>query len=201
MRQLSLAMQPPRAPTLDNFVPGANAELLARLRDLAAGTLGEAVIYLWGETGSGRSHLLTACSRPGVCVADDVDGLDEAAQIELFNRINEAREQGGKVLAAGSAPPAQLKLRDDLRSRLGWGLVYQVKALTDDDRALYLAAEGRRRGLEFSDEVIRYLLSHVRRDMPSLDALVDHLDRHAMERQRRVTLPLVREALTALDPN
>ncbi|MGE0876766.1 MAG: DnaA/Hda family protein [Burkholderiales bacterium] len=198
MRQLSLAMQPPRAPTLDNFVPGANAELLARLRELAAGTLGEAVIYLWGETGSGRSHLLAACSSPGVCVADDVDALDEAAQISLFNRINEAREHGGKVLAAGSAPPAQLKLRDDLRSRLGWGLVYQVKALTDDDRALYLAAEGSRRGLELSDEVIRYLLSHVRRDMPSLDALVDHLDRHALEKQRRVTLPLVREALSAL---
>ncbi len=191
-------MQQPRAPTLDNFVPGANAELLARLRELAAGALGEAVIYLWGETGSGRSHLLTACSRPGICIVDDVDALDEAAQIALFNRINEARDQGGTVLAAGSVPPAQLKLRDDLRSRLGWGLVYHVKPLSDADRAIYLAAEGARRGLELSDEVIGYLLSHVRRDMGSLDALVDHLDRHALEKQRRVTLPLVREALAAL---
>ena len=199
MRQLSLDILPPRAAVLDNFVAGANAELLARLRELADGRLAESVVYLWGEPGSGRSHLLAACGRPGVVIADDVETLDEEGQIALFNRINEARDTGGTVLAAGNSPPVQLALREDLRSRLGWGLVYQVKPLTDAEKAIYLRAEGERRGMQLTDEVIWYLLSHVRRDMPSLDALVEHLDRHSLEKQRRITLPLVREALTGLE--
>jgi DnaA family protein len=199
MRQLSLAILPPRAATLENFVAGANAELLARLLELAGNRLAEAVVYLWGEPGCGRSHLLAACGRPGVVIADDVETLDETGQIALFNRINEARENGGTVLAAGNAPPAQLALREDLRSRLGWGLVYQVKPLTDAEKAVYLRAEGERRGMHLTDEVIWYLLSHVRRDMPTLEALIGHLDRHSLEKQRRITLPLVREALKSLD--
>lgn len=199
MRQLSLDILPPRAATLGNFVAGANAELLARLHDLAEGRLAESIVYLWGEPGSGRSHLLAACARAGVVVADDVEALDDAGQIALFNRINEAREQGGVVLAAGNAPPAQLALREDLRSRLGWGLVYQVKPLTDAEKAIYLRIEGERRGMQLTDEVIWYLLSHVRRDMPSLEALIGHLDRHSLEKQRRITLPLVREALKSLE--
>ena len=141
MRQLALGISPPPDPSFANFVSGANAELLARLRELADGRLAESIFYLWGVPGSGRSHLLVAAAhaatRPLV-VADDVEALDEAQQQALFNRINEARESGGAVLAAGAAPPAQLPLREDLRSRLAWGLVYQVKPLTDAERALYL---------------------------------------------------------------
>ena len=200
MRQLGLDILAPRAPTLGNFVAGANAEALATLRAIADGNLAESVVYLWGEPGCGRSHLLHAARRPGVTLADDVETLDGPAQVALFNRINEARESGGTVLAAGNAPPARLVLREDLRSRLGWGLVYQLKALTDDDKRLWLRAEGARRGLGIEDDVASYLLARVRRDMPFLEALVGHLDRHALEQQRRVTVPLVRDMLRGLDP-
>ena len=98
------------------------------------------------------------------------------------------------------APPAQLPLREDLRSRLGWGLVYEVKPLTDAEKAVYLHAEAARRGLRLSDEVVWYLLTHVRRDMPSLGAILEHLDRASLEQHRALTLPLVREALRALEP-
>lgn len=198
-RQLALPLSAPPAPTLDNFVPGANAELLERLGELAAGRLHEAVFYLWGAPGSGRSHLLAASARPGVTPVDDVEALDAAGQQRLFNAINSAREDGGTVLAAGSAPPAQLALREDLRSRLGWGLVYEVKPLTDAERAVYLRAEAARRGLRLADEVVWYLLTHVRRDMPSLHALLEQLDRASLEQHRPVTLPLVREALKAFE--
>jgi DnaA-homolog protein len=128
-------------------------------------------------------------------LADDVQALDPDAQIDLFNRINEAREAGGAVLAAGDAPPLKLKLREDLRTRLGSGLVYQVRALDDDDKARFLRAEAARRGLQVADEVAVYLLSHVRRDMATLVAILDALDRYSLERKRPVTVPLVREAL------
>ena len=199
MRQLALGISPPPQPSLDNFVPGQNAELLARLRELKAGGLAENIVYIWGEAGSGRSHLLQACARPGLAVADDVDNLDDTGQIDLFNRINAARAAGTAVLAAGSAPPAQLRLREDLRSRLAWGLVYHVKPLSDDERALYLASEAERRGMRLGDDVVAYLLARVRRDLASLGSILDALDRASLEQKRHLTLPLAREVLKALD--
>lgn len=207
MRQLVLGISPPPEPAFEGFVTGSNAELVARLQDLAAGRLSETIVYVWGEPGSGRSHLLGATLRAAadparLVVVDDVDSLDEPAQIALFNRINEIRAPGpeprGALLAAGSAPPAQLALRDDLKSRLAWGLVYQVQTLTDADKATYLRGEAARRGLRIADEVVAYLLTHVRRDLPTLVAILAHLDDYSLSRQRPLTVPLVREALEAM---
>jgi len=190
MRQRALDISPPPQPTLDNFVPGPNAELVARLREFRDGAFPEVVLYVWGDQGSGKTHLMRACDG-----MDDVQSLDEAAQIALFNRINDARQNSGRVLAAGNAPPAQLPLREDLRTRLAWGLVYQVKPLSDEERAAYLRSEGARRGILLPDEVIAFLLSHMRRDLHSLAAILDRLDRYSLETKRPITLPLVREAL------
>jgi DnaA family protein len=197
MKQLALGISPPQQPTLDNFVPGANAELVARLREFQAGDFPEIVLYLWGDSGSGKSHLLQACA--GVHVVDDVERLNEASQIGLFNAINEANQSGGKVLVAGNAPPAQLPLREDLKSRLAWGLVYQVKPLSDDERAEFLRAEAARRGMRVPEEVIGYLLTHVRRDLSTLGAILDELDRASLEKQRQITLPLVRDVLKDIE--
>jgi DnaA family protein len=217
MRQLALALTQPPEPSLDNFVAGPNAELIERLREAARGEKGESVIYLWGAPGSGRTHLLRATVSAArdaayadsqadlnslaarLIAVDDVDRLDEARQIALFNLINHARESGGTVLAAGNAPPAQLALRADLGSRLGWGLVYQLRAPDDADKALHLRAEARRRGLELSDEVLDYLLARLPRDLRSLVAIVERLDRHSLERRRPLTVPLAREALREAD--
>jgi len=197
MKQLALGISPPPQPTLDNFVPGANAELLARLREFQAGDFTDAILYLWGEAGSGKSHLLRACGAPQA--VDDVETLDENSQIALFNAINEARESGGRILVAGNAPPAQLPLREDLRSRLAWGLVYHLKTLTDEERAAYLRAEAGRRGMRVPEEVIGYLLTHMRRDLPTLAAILEELDRVSLELKRPVTLPLVKEALKDME--
>lgn len=199
MRQLVLGISPPPQPTLENFVPGLNDELLARLRALRDGAPGESILYLWGEPGSGKSHLLAACRREGLVLADDVERLDEPRQIALFNAINAARESGGAVLAAGNAPPAQLALRDDLKSRLAWGLVYQLRPLSDAERARYLEAEAARRGMRLPPEAISYLMQRARRDLRSLGAVLDAIDRVSLERQRPITVPLVRETLAALE--
>jgi DnaA family protein len=203
MKQLALGISPPPQPTLDNFVPGANAELVARLREFQGGNFAESVLYLWGEAGAGKSHLLRACGVLSACagpnVVDNVETLDEASQIALFNAINEARQSGAAVLAAGNAPPPELPLREDLKSRLAWGLVYHVKPLTDGERAVFLRTEAERRGMRVSEDVIRYLLTHVRRDLPTLVAILDELDRVSLELKRPVTLPLVREALKEIE--
>jgi DnaA-homolog protein len=201
MRQLPLPISAAAQPSLDNFIAGANAEALERVRALVSGRLREAIVYLWGEPGSGRSHLLRAAAKanPAIVIADDVDTLDAAAQQALFIAINAARDGGPAVLAAGSEPPAGLGLREDLRTRLGWGLVYQLKPLADAEKALYLRAEAARRGLRLTDEVLWYLLNHLPRDLASLHAVLDRLDRHSLARRRALTLPLVREALSNND--
>jgi len=197
MRQLPLEISPPAAPSLDNFVAGGNAEALAAVRALAAGERPEAVVYLWGERGSGRTHLLRAATlaNPGLVAADDVETLDATAQQALFNAINAARDGQAAVLAAGGAPPAALSLREDLRTRLAWGLVYQLRAPSDTDKAAHLRAEAARRGLRLPEEVLAYLLSHLPRDLASLNAVLDALDRYSLASRRPLTLPLVREAL------
>jgi DnaA-homolog protein len=201
MRQLPLPISAAAQPSFENYIAGANREALERVRALARGALKEAVVYLWGEPGSGRTHLLSAAARenPALVTADDVEALEPPAQQALFNAINAAREGGPGVLAAGSAPPAALALREDLRTRLGWGLVYHLKPLSDSDKVLYLQAEAARRGLVLAGDVARYLLTHLPRDLGSLGAVLDRLDRHALARQRPLTLPLVREALSKPD--
>jgi len=97
--------------------------------------------------------------------------------------------------AAGGAPPAALSLREDLRTRLAWGLVYQLRAPSDADKAAHLRAEAARRGLRLPEEVLAYLLSHLPRDLASLNAVLDALDRYSLASRRPLTLPLVREAL------
>jgi len=197
MQQLVLDIGPAAEPDFDNFVAGPNGEALARVRSLAEGGLREAVVYLWGAPGSGRSHLLQAAAgaAPSLFIADDVETLDEDDQQRLFIAINAARAGGPAVLAAGRHAPAGLALREDLRTRLAWGLVYQLKPLTDEEKARHLRAQAARRGLRLPDEVVGYLLTRLPRDLPSLNAVLDALDRYSLAAKRAVTLPLVREAL------
>jgi DnaA family protein len=199
MQQLPLDISAPEPPGFDNYVAGPNAEALAAVRALAAGTLRESIVYLWGPPGSGCSHLLAAAqaANPGLTIADDVQTLDEPAQQALFVAINRAREAGAGVLVAGDKPPAALALREDLRTRLAWGLVYELHPLGDDAKAAHLAALAARRGLSLPPEVASYLLARLPRDFTSLNGIMEALDKHSLVRQRALTLPLVREALAA----
>ncbi len=211
--QLALDLLQPLEPSLDNFVPGRNREALAALQHVARGAPVERIIYLWGEPGSGRTHLLTALGsaprahawspadapeRPGLALVDDVDRLDAAAQIALFNRLNAVRAHADAAcVVAGSQPPAQLALREDLRTRLGWGLVFQLHALADAEKADALATHAASRGLALSQEVIAWLLTHLPRDMRTLVAALDALDAWALARKKPLTLALAKEALAA----
>jgi DnaA family protein len=216
--QLLLDLQPAQPSSLDNFIAGTNQELLSRLRALAEPGCFDA-LYLWGPEGSGKTHLLSAVAtltmrrRPvmfldrcpvsadffdlpgGLLVVDDIDRLDDAAQIALFRLYNTARMIGLGLLLAGSRPPLQLSLREDLRTRIGQTLIYEVKTLNDEQKAAALRRHALERGLKVDDGLVRYLLVHGRRDLPSLMAVLDHLDRTTLERQRPATLPLLKEAL------
>jgi hypothetical protein len=143
-----------------------------------------------------RARAPTRCrARPpgpsALVAVDDVDRADAAAQGRLFTLYNRLQDSGGQLLVAAAAPPGQLPLRDDLRSRLGWGLVYEVLPLPDDDKPQALAGYARERGFRLGDDVIAYLLSHGRRDMPTLVATLAALDRYSLASKRPVTVPLL----------
>ena len=198
MQQLPLGISPAAEPAFDNFVAGRNAEALARVRELAEGTLAERIVYVWGSAGSGRTHLLSAAARrnPSLVVVDDVQLLDDAGQRALFVAINDSRDAGPGVLVAADKPPAQLTLREDLRTRLAWGLVYELVPLGDEDKARHLKAVAATRGLQLSDDIVAYLLTRLPRDMRSLQSIMEVLDQYSLMRKRPLTLPLVREALS-----
>ena len=202
MQQLLLELAPPPPPTLENFCPGRNGAAIKALRDALGG--GERFVFLWGPGGSGKTHLLRAFAAAGaaagleVSTADDVARLDDPDQIALFDLCNRLRASGGALAASAGAPPAQLALRPDLRSRLASGIVLQLHPLSDADKAAALAGHAARLGMPLDRELIAYLLSHFDRDMGTQIAMVDALDRFSLQRKRPVTLPLLKEALRAV---
>ena len=213
-----LDLKPEQPPTLDNFVVGANGELLQRLRDLCNSHSFEA-LYVWGSAGSGKSHLLGATAgaagrnrpvaflsaadagdeltlTPGsLLVIDDIDALSPAAQIALFRAFNAARFTGLALLLAGTEPPLRLSLREDLRTRVGQTLIYEIQALSDEEKAAALRRHAIERGMLMDPGVVHYLLRHGRRDLPSLMAMLNSLDRASLEQKRPPTLPLLRELM------
>lgn len=211
MRQLLLDFTRAPAPTFANYVHGRNAELAHALQAALAGGGAERVIYIWGESGAGKTHLLMAFATAagaryvraeqfmagdarGVFVLDDVERLAEPHQVELFNAFN-ARAFDLVVVAAGSAP-RDVALRRDLATRLATGLTYRVLPLTDDEKRAALAAHAAARGFRLGEDVAAYLLTHARRDMGSLIAALDSLDRYSLETGRPITVPLIKAALT-----
>jgi DnaA family protein len=88
-----------------------------------------------------------------------------------------------------------LPLREDLRTRLGWGPVFALQPLGEGPARAVLRREADRRGIFLADEVMDYLLSRFTRDLAHLMALLDRLDQFALARSRHVTVPLVRQML------
>ena len=195
MKQLLLDIKPAAAPSLQNFVVGRNAEALASLNTALNNQEQPCFVYLWGEPGSGKSHLLSACEAIGARVADDVHLLDNEAQIELFNTYNHLKETGGILITAGLHAPTQMGLRDDLATRLAWGLVYHLHPLNDDEKAQALKQHATERGMKLPDEVVDYCLRYLRRDLPTLMATLDALDEWSLTTHKPITVPMLRKLL------
>ncbi len=225
MKQMALDIGLSRPPSLENYFAGPNESALPHLRLWTGqGPRAPVPTYLWGEEGCGKTHLLQAVrlafQAQGQAVGwldphspvppsfdpawvavlmDDVQHYSALQQQVAFNWFVNALTpaQGAPcwVLAAGRQPPADLALRDDLRSRLGWGHVYHLQLLDDAARQSVLREAARERGVVLGDEVIRYMLSRFSRDLSSLMELLDHLDQYALQTQRAPTVALLRSML------
>lgn len=217
---LDLTAQSP--PSLESFVDGQNTELAQLLRLFSrreASQYGERFAYLWGESGAGKTHLLRALAEDGqaryitadspessfthtpeitLYLLDDCEKLSPQAQLDAFALFNETRAHNGFLVAAGNAAPMNLALREDLRTRFGWGLIYQLHGLTDDEKIDALERLAQSRSMSISGGVLPYLITHFRRDMSSLTQMLNQLDQYSLETKRPITLPLLREVLHEL---
>jgi DnaA family protein len=221
VEQLVFELAVPEPPSFANFLAGRNAELVDALSAFVTGGRDTGML-IWGGPGVGKTHLACAAvalaqehglgarlfahpseidddalaslrgSTEQVIAIDGIDSADEAAAGRLFTLYNAIKERQARLIATSRMPLAALPLREDLRTRLGWGLVYELLALDDDAKPAALAVYAKGRGIVLSDEVIDYLLRHGRRDMPSLLATLAALDRQSLATKRPITVPLLK---------
>jgi DnaA family protein len=205
----------------------ANTEAVRHLRSTAAGE-GESFVFIWGEPGTGKTHLLNACCREAcrfqrsvsylplgllrdygpvmlegqeyqdlVCL-DDLDQVagDDTWEIALFVLFDRLREQNHHLIAAAAVPPAALPIRlPALKTRFGWGLTLKLHPLSEADTLAALESYARSLGLDLPPQVGRFLLTHYRRDLPSLHALLDQLDHASLAAKRRLSIPFIKAFL------
>ncbi len=224
MSQLALPLRLADHAVFGSFLATGNETLVATLTELAEGRAG-AGCWLWGAAATGKTHLLQAvCDRAGdgavylplaqfaaadpgllegmasrelICL-DDIHAVAGSAAWEraLFGLANQILDASRPLIVAAAMPPRQCPIElPDLASRLARLPVFQANPLADGDRAAALQLRARHRGLELPDDTARYLLTRSRRDMTSLYALLDRLDRESLRTQRRLTIPFVRDVL------
>ena len=114
----------------------------------------------------------------------------------LFHLYNRAKDHHKHFLVSGNCAPLQLPITlPDLRTRLGWGEIYHVLPLSDDDKLEALKVRAHQRGLHLADEVGRYLLNRASRSMPELYEILEKLDKASLAHQRALTIPFVKQIL------
>lgn len=222
MKQIALDIGLSPGPTLDSFVPGPNTAVRQHLElwvgeHTRTATRSPVPTYLWGMDGSGKTHLLkavrealreqgasvgwmdAATPEPGpfheswaAVLLDDVHCYSPVQQHAAFNWFVNAQTHQRWVLACGDVPPAQLQVREDLRTRLGWGHVFGLKLLSEPERRAVLRQAADARGVFLGDEVMDFLLTRFSRDLGSLMELLDLIDAYALQTKRAITIPMIR---------
>ena len=216
MNQLIFDFAERSYPGFDKFLGTENAELVYVLQHKH-----DPFIYVWGEEGAGKSHLLRAwvaqaldAGKKAVYIdaaatplteaafeaeylaIDQIEKLSNEEQALLFAVFNRFRNSGkGFLLLSSEHTPQQLVIREDLRTRMAYCLVYEVKPLTDQEKIDALVSMAAARQVTIDPEIFEYLLNHWRRDMDSLMQMLDTLDNYAVTMGKRITLPLLRQLL------
>ncbi len=222
MKQIALDIGLQHGPSLHNFFAGPNEAVLRHLalwagEHSSAATRSPVPTYLWGPHGCGKTHLLKAVrellrEQGGVVgwmdasmadagpyqenwaavLLDDVHLYSAKQQHSAFTWFVQAQAHQRWVLSAGDQPSATLPVRDDLRSRFGWGHVFGLVLLSEPERRAVLRQAADARGVFMGDEVMDFMLTRFSRDLGSLMELLDLLDGYALQTKRAITVPLIR---------
>lgn len=183
------------------------------------------IVYLWGQPGTGRSHLLQAACHaanasgrtsiylvapehgPGILTAlesidvvcvDDLQAVvgDATWESELFHLVNGVRDNHRTLILSANCGAHLLPVQlPDLKSRLLGAAQIETDVLGDDAKVRLLQQKAGQKGFVLPLEVARFIMSRTNRDMPSLLSLLARLDVETMRQQKKVTIPFVKQML------
>ena len=194
MDQLLLNIHPPSIKSIENFVIGDNFEAISVIKKFTTDKNLQ-FFYLWGVQGSGKSHLSSVVKNNNILVIEDIESMSHIEQIQAFSIFNNCKENGKKLFITGSNSPNNMGLRSDLASRLSWGIVYQIKALTDNEKKLALLNHSKQRGMSSNVKVIEYCMKNLKRDLHYLIATLDALDNWSLKTKKPMTIALLKKLL------
>jgi DnaA family protein len=183
------------------FLFGANGTGKSHLLQAAChqvGKKGLPVVYLPLAEDGLMPAMLDGLENMSLIALDDIQTVmgDDEWEYGLFNLYNRVREKGVNMLVSSTEPLASLNVKlADLKSRLSWGPIFQLGGLSDKEKQLALQLRAKNRGLNLADDVVIYLLKHSPRDMNSLFALFEKLDKASMVEKRKLTIPFIKDYL------
>ncbi|MBI2995067.1 MAG: DnaA regulatory inactivator Hda [Gammaproteobacteria bacterium] len=183
--------------------PGSGkSHLLHASCNLAQTSLRSAALVPLSQRGAIAPELLEELEHLDLICIDDLDRIagERVWETAIFNLFNRVREQGSRLLMTCRASPrgSELELAD-LSSRLSWDLVYHVVPLDEPSRFAALQQRARLRGMEVPDDVLEFLSRRIGRDTHTLFEWLEKLDVASLEAKRKLTVPFVRDLLSAQD--
>ena len=149
-------------------------------------------------SGYPAAEVLGGLEQQQLLCLDDLDCVAGKGEWEtaLFQVFNQRQHGGGRLCLSATAGPRELNMAlPDLVSRLNMMLVCSLQPLADEDKQAALQLRARGRGIKLPDDVARFILHHLARDMCSLMSFLDRLDRLSLAEKRRITIPYVSSLL------
>ncbi len=216
-KQLVLPIQAQADKSFDNFVVGANQQVVDALESVSQSDGSAQFVYLYGSVGTGKTHLLLAQYRAlsssahksvyvdlqkeyqqqhaQLVLVDHLEAIsgDLPAQERLLTALERVRNESGRCVLAGNMPVASLKIElPDLLSRIKSFPAHQLIELGDEDKRRALILMAKTMGFNLPAEVARWMLVHQSRDLHQLSALLERIDTLSLEQNRKITIPLIK---------
>ncbi|MSL30045.1 DnaA regulatory inactivator Hda [Escherichia coli] len=196
--QLSLPLYLPDDETFASFWPGDNSSLLAALQNVLRQEH-SGYIYLWAREGAGRSHLLHAACAELSQRGDAVGYVPLDKRTWFVPEVLDGMEHLSLVCIDNIECIAGDELWEmaifDLYNRILESGKTRLQPLSDEDKLQALQLRARLRGFELPEDVGRFLLKRLDREMRTLFMTLDQLDRASITAQRKLTIPFVKEIL------
>ncbi len=204
------------------FIGDKNQQIIAFLSELFVQSH-SCVVYIYGEKSSGKTHLLQGCafkalekslsvayidfSQPlpdgvlddlenhdWVCL-DNVDKLTTKQQQELFDLYNRTKYTRVKLIVAASSLPSEMRVFQDLKTRLSLATVFSLEALDDSGKKNIIKQRVKQRNLQIDGKIYEYLFKYYSRDLSALLSAIEQLDQASLQQKNHITIPLIKQVL------